>query len=493
MSESAKQNDSEKSKVVDLSSLIGMTFGPSWSEPVVKTSEKSKEGQKFKSKFEDRKFEGQRRDRRPQMEKRFDRNIPEFFEPSVEISFYPEDDPFLGLVKAIRTSCKTYELFELASLILEKPERFVAVIAPKANKENTAKLFISPVDGMPFESEEKAIAYSLKNHISKFFDVEEIEVEGPKGSFPVMNRCGFTGELLGPPNYHRYQELIKEHYTNNLSHIPYEKFLSKIESVKDEELVKSWTEKMTKSKRYILKTTSEAEKQVFNTWEDARAYLLANRKKELVREANNVRFHGNLLNNMPKSDIRKALEIALKEQREFPLDTANNIRGRLRRMNLSIYKKGSRGVTYVCAVKRKFRQEGVNFTENLEKLMDFIAKNPNCLASQLPELYLRIKQSADEVSEKTPEQQALIRQVMLDLRWLVSEGYVTEYRNGALFIPIIHADDNAAKKNEDLQEDEVQEEKIQTENVGEAEIQSKKKGKKKKAEFTAEDVIASGE
>lgn len=477
MSENAKKNDSPKSQdLVDLSSLIGMTFGPSWSDSIVKSpkAEKQKEFQKSKIKTDERRFEGQRRDRRPMIDKRSERFSQEFFEPSVDVTFYPEDEPFLTLVKAIRTSCKTYELFELANLILEKPERFVAVISPKNIKEQpAAKLFISPIDGMPFEKEEQAIAYTLKNHITKFFDTEEIEVEGPKGSFPVINRCGFTGELLGPPNYHRYQELIKEHYTNNLSHIPYDRFLSKIESVKDEELVKAWIEKMTKSKRYTLKGVKEEDNQVFNTWEDARSYLLANRKKDLVRESNSVRFHGALLDNMPKSDIRKTLEIVLKEQRDFPLDTANNIRGRLRRMNLSIYKKGSRGVTYVCAVKRKFRQEGINFTENLEKLINFIEKNPNCLASKLPELYLGIKQPSEvenekvdeEVPGKTPEQQALIRQLMLDLRWLVSEGYVTEYGNGALFIPIASAGDTSGKKNEDIQEEEIQSQKIIEEEV----------------------------
>lgn len=474
MTENTKKNDSPKSKeLVDLSSLIGMTFGPSWGDTSTKApkSEKSKEFHKPKFRTDEKKFDGQRRDRRPIMDKRSERSEYKsqeyFLEPTVDISFYPEDDPFTALVKAIRTSCKTYELFELANLILEKPERFVAVISPKNAKENPSlKLFVSPVDGMPFEKEEQAIAYTLKNHVTKFFDIEEIEVEGPKGSFPVINRCGFTGELLGPPNYHRYQDLIKEHYANNLSHIPYEKFLAKIETVKDEELVKAWVEKMTKSKRYTLKDSKEGEAQVFETWEDARAYLLANRKKDLVRESNMVRFHGSLLGNMPKGDIRKTLEMSLKEQRDFPLDTANNIRGRLRRMNLSIYKKGARGITYVCAVKRKIRQEGVNFTDNLEKLMNFIQKNPYCIASKLPELYLGINQQipesessetskpSEDLPEKTKEQQALIRQLMLDLRWLVSEGYVTEYGNGALFIP--PAGESLPKKEEMTQEEEAE-------------------------------------
>lgn len=494
MSENTKKNDSQKSnEPIDLSSLVGMTFGPSWSDSKVKTEREDRgrdEQRSFRPRPEGRRFEGQQRDRsRPGIDRRPQKPVMEVFQPTVDVSFYPEDEPFLALIKAIRTSCKTYELFELAHLILEKPERFVAVVAPKRTEDNAfSKLYLSPVDGMLFETEEQAIAHAFKNHVTEFFDVEEVEVERPKGSFPVINRCGFTGELLGPPNYHRYQELVKEHYANNLSHIPYERFLSKIESVKDEELVQAWIEKMTKSKRYTLKAMEGDEKPVFNTWDDARAYLISKRKKDLVRESNSVRFHGVSLEKMPKGDLRRSIEVALKAQRDFPLDTANNIRGRLRRMNLAIYKKGSKGVTYVCAVKRKFRQEGVKFTDNLQKLIEFIAKHPNCLASRLPEQYLGIRQQVaaenleaaengktiEEAPVRTPEQQAQVRQLMLDLRWLVSEGYVTEYGNGGLFTPEM-SDTTAVEEKDELQDESLIEQVVQEKTVVEEEVPVVKK------------------
>jgi hypothetical protein len=455
MPEKIEKNDSRKSQEpIDLSALEGLTFGPSWSDPKssIKAPRTERREHRPSHSFQQGKSTSISRDRRPSMNRTHDRSqdrsysrsAQETFHPTVELSFYPEDEPFLALIKAIRVSCKTYELFELARLILEKPERFVAVINPKRTDKNPiAKLYVCPFDAMPFESEDEALKYALKTHIGSFFDVEEVEVEPPKGSFPIINRCGITGELLGPPNYHRYQDLLKEHYSNNLSNIPYEKFLSKIESVKDEESIKAWTEKMSKAKRYTFKKIPEGEeKSTFNTWEDARAFLLSKHKNELVQEVNSVRFHGALLDKMPRSDIKRSFEVLLKMQRDFPLDTANNIRGRLRRMNLAIYKKGSKGVTYVCAVKRKFRQEGISFSENLQSLVDFIEKHPNCLASKLPELYLGIQQPSttpvaegSEASVLTPEQQSQIRKLMLDLRWLISEGYVTEYGNSKLYAP----------------------------------------------------------
>ncbi len=28
----------------------------------------------------------------------------------------------------------------------------------------------------------------------------------------MINKCGVTGELLGPPNYHRYNQMVQQHY-----------------------------------------------------------------------------------------------------------------------------------------------------------------------------------------------------------------------------------------------------------------------------------------
>ncbi len=486
MPDNTEKNDSlESQEPIDLSALAGLTFGPSWSDP--KTSirsprvERREEERSSRGEFQKGRSGGGQRDRRPAMDRtnrRMDdrgqgRDFQEVFQPTVEIAFYPEDDPFLALIKAIRVSCKTYELFELARLILEKPERFVAVIHGKRTDKNPlAKLYVCPFDGMPFESEDEALKYTLKNHIGNFFDVEEIEVEPPKGSFPVINKCGITGELLGPPNYHRYQDFLREHYANNLSNVSYEKFLSKIESVKDEEVVRAWSEKMSKGKRYTFKKVGEGEeKPVFNTWEDARLFLLSRHKAELVQEVNSVRFHGSLMAQMPRGDIRRSFEVLLKMQRDFPLDTANNIRGRLRRMNLAIYKKGSKGITYVCAVKRRFRQEGISFAENLQALVDFIEKHPNCSVSKLPELYLGIQQAAKETSKDpeaepavslTSEQQSQIRKLMLDLRWLVSEGYVTEYGNATLYAaPPVSSAKAVEKQSVDGGEESVETEEVQ--------------------------------
>src|SRR5690606_13765146 len=172
-------------------------------------------------------------------------------------------------------------------------------------------------------------------------------------------------------------------------------------------------------------------------------YLLTNARDKVYKTVETARFHGKLLETMPMGEIRRAVEGALERQRRFPLDTANGLRGRLRREHFTIFKKGSKGISYVCAVKRKFRTPGQTFAESINALITFIETNPMVKVSELPAKFLGIQQPAQSAAaegetpapapELTVEQREKLARMQGDLRWLVIEGYVTEFIDGRLF------------------------------------------------------------
>ena len=374
------------------------------------------------------------RDRRPPR-RDFQRQAPAPFRPIVQVSLYPEDGPFKLLGNAIRNSGRTYELFEIARLILEKAERFVVVVHPLPEAQPQA-LFISLPDNMPFESEEAALAHVFSSNIANFFDIQEVEVEPPKGNFLMVNRCGITGELLAPPNYHKYQQILQAHYAARCSNMSYDRFLSRIESVREKEAIDQWIEKMKKQTRYKLKEPIEGAPAEYDTLESARFTLVMHAKEKLVRVVQNARFEGRIVDQMPNGPIRKSIETIVAEQRRFPLDTANNLRGRLRRMGFSVYKKGSKGISYVCAIRRNFRKVGETFAESIQQLIEFIEAHPGFPASDLPKEYLGAQIPAEGGEAALPPQdQERLKQLRTDLRWLITSGYVTEYSNGKLFAP----------------------------------------------------------
>jgi hypothetical protein len=488
---------------------------------------------------------GPRRDDSREGGQRFGRGGPvergPYDSPYFTSTFYPEDTSFTTLAKTIRSSCRTIELFEIARTVVGKPDRFVVVIqrkpsaqpqaaaaAPAAEGQaaaapvvpgvKAAPLYLSVPDGLPFETEDAAIAHVLQKHLHLFFDTAEVEIEPPKGNYQMVNRCSITGELLAPPNYHRYNQIVQQHFATRINRMPFEVFRSRIESVRDPEVVKQWLEKMKKITRYTWKlgkpaaaaaapavaaetpapvAAPEAAPAVegqaavpapapesapaapaaapalsFDSLEDARVHLLTQARDKVVRTSESARFHGRLIENLPQGEIRRALEGTLERQRRFPLDTANALRGRLRREGFTIFKKGSKGISYVCAVKRKFRVPGQTFAESINALISYIESNPMVRANELAEKFLGISlpkpeprkapaapegqpvalvegapapeaaapsaaavPAAPAAPELSVEQREKIARMQGDLLWLVREGYVTEFIDSRLFAP----------------------------------------------------------
>lgn len=362
--------------------------------------------------------------------------------------FYPDDNAFKVLSQAIKQSCRTFELFEIARLILEKPERWVCVAKHPGQKESEpAILHASVPDGLPFQSEADAVRHVLTHYLDQFFEVETFEAEPPAGNFQIVHRCGITKALIGPPNFHRYQALLREHQSNRLPNVPFEKVQARLETVREPEVIQEWLESMKQGRRFRLKEAPEgAEAPVFEDFESARLYLLANAREKLVRPAFSVRFLGRDLQLLPPSDaLRRSVEVLHEQQLRFPLATANNIRGRLRRLNLAVYKRGSKGVSYVCAVKRRFRSPDEVMADHLNDLIQFLEANANLKAADLPHQYLGLPREAPPSGEAAVEGSTdgaasgdmgeSLAALRRDLRYLVTQGYVIEYSDGRLEVP----------------------------------------------------------
>jgi hypothetical protein len=383
-----------------------------------------------------------RRDRGPVQQQQDNRP---YISDVFEVVFYPEDEIFHKIVQRVRDSKHTFELFEIARAVLGKTERCVIVVRRRPDTSGAQPpVFVSVVDGIPFETEDAAVDHVVRTQLSHFFTVEEVEVEAPKGSFAVISRCGITGELLGPPNYHRYQSMLQQHHAARLPNMSFDRFRERLESVREPEVIAAWLEKMKKGVRYTWKTPAEGtEAPVFEAPEDARNYLLANARDQVVRQLEHARFHGKLLESLADGEVRRAIEGQLERQRRFPLDSANALRGRLRREGFTIFKKGSKGVSYVCAVKRKFRLPDQTFADSINSLIQFIETNSMISIRDLPSKMLGIELPAPaqpgaspaEAKVLAPEEEAKVRKLLSDLRWLVMEGYVTEYSDGRLFAP----------------------------------------------------------
>lgn len=467
---------------IDLSELANLQFSTAWSPSTnysgfedrkparggfKKRGEFDAKKRDFKreksSKFESEERKGRKFNSDKKFDKKFDRRdnkkpakkAPFVF--SMEVLFYPEDAPFAKLADVMKHLKRTYQLFDIAELVLEKPERFIILAKNLPLEDGTVKpLYCAQPANIPFEDEESAKKFALECRLNEMFEQVEVEAEAPKGSFQVVNRCSISGDLLGAPNWHKYGEYVREYHAQKFAKMPYEKFLASVETVRDEALVAQWLEQMKKRLVYKLKDSETT----FETREAAMNYIAEQQSGELVKSYEQVRMHGSDIAKLPfGSRIRRNLEAAWSKQKHFPIVTANNLRGRLRRGGFTIYKRGSKGFAFVCAVKRKFLLVGDSLSDTPQKIYDFLMENQGVKASALPYLYLGLQAPQDvskaatlaeehkkeaeggavsapvsivENAEISAEDFAKIKEVSNDLLWLISEGYVVEYADGAL-------------------------------------------------------------
>jgi len=467
---------------IDLSSLDGLTLGTAWTEasagnPAQGERTERRGPRPFNG---DRPFGGGRpfnrdsrgpRDFKPGAPRsggqRPDFRRPDFRDqqrpapivpPSVKVVFYPEEAPFKALTKAVKASKRTYELFEISRLMLEKAERSAATLTHKQEAEGKpAPLYQCVADGAVFMTESEALAHACQNSLEKFFKAEEVEGEAPKGNFVVIHKCGITGKLIAPPNYHRYGQLLAEHQAKHLPNMALPAVQARLESVKEPEAIAQWLESMKKITRYTLLNPVEGQPASFDGADAAATHLSTHFKDQLVKAQPQVRLSGKQVEALPEGEIKRSIEVARAMQMKFPLDTANALRGRLRRMGFNIYKRGQKGVSYIAAVKRRFRTEGQIFAPEVQQVIEFIEKTPNVQDSELPKQILGITLPAPAAEGQpaattlSPEEDAALRQLRQTLGWLIEQGYVIHFGNGALFVPPARAAN--APKGEDEEEE----------------------------------------
>ncbi|MDR2377482.1 MAG: hypothetical protein LBD54_01870 [Puniceicoccales bacterium] len=344
----------------------------------------------------------------------------EVFDPIVDAAFYPEDKAFDLLVSTLRSSGKTHELFHLVQLILEKPERFVVVIRrrPESHGE-VLPLYLSLLDNLPFESEKETLNHILQQHLDEFFSIENLEVDPPKGKFSCVHRCGLTKKLLAAPNDHRYREILREHFQNEIRDLSYENFCSRIETTQEEADIQAWIEQMSHRKVYIPRELPEGatEPVRLECLSDVRQYCLEHFRERLIRSSSSLRVTGSALARLPSRRIRRSIELLWQQQRRFPWETANNLRGRLRRAHFWLYRKkvGEKLITFTCAVKRKIRTGQEVFEPEIQSVLTWLEAHPMSTRQEL-------------AAEGMP-------QAVQQLSWLIQAGFVTEFEDGRLFLP----------------------------------------------------------
>jgi hypothetical protein len=372
--------------------------------------------------------------------------------PEIIVSLLPDDKGVESLARQIRIAGRAYPLFDIAQLILQKPERQQVRFEVKKDAEGkpVQPLFLCALDDTLWLSEDEVVQHVLGKHFATFYQAERTATEPPKGTYTFVAQCGMSGTILGPPNYHDYQNQLRKLHADRFSRLPFEAFKARVKIVKDEAVVKKWIEDHSFKTEYNCLNVPESLK--LGSREEVEKHFRQVHMPNLVKSVDSHVVTGLAARQLRSPGLQRALRAAWEEQRRFPLKLATVLSQQFAGHGLQFFKV-NRTVTHVSVARPRYLDmEATPVSEGVKRIVDFINSNAKCtrrklVAALAPAPALASVPAPAPVSapapaeptaapaapgapppESTPEQTAIAS----DLHWLIHEGHVIEFANGVL-------------------------------------------------------------
>jgi len=404
------------------------------------------------SKFGDRKGGFRGGDRRDERRERPEPPLPL---PEFNIAFIPEERGVEQLARQIKMTGRAYPLFQIALLILQKAERYsVQLTAKKKADGTTEKLFVCALDETPWTSEDEAVAHVLKNHFTTFYQAERTATEPPKGVYTFVAQCGMSGAILGPPNYHDYQNQLRKLHAEKFSRMPFDMFKSRVKIVKDEAVVKKWIEEQSFKTEYVCLNVPEPLN--LPTMEEVEKHFRATHKDSIIKAVETMIVAGAPSRTLRCAGLQQLIRQAWEQQRFFPLPIATKLSQQFTQHGLQFFKV-NKTVTHVSVARPLFLDiESNPVSDGIKRIVQFINNTPKCTRKKLLEALAPTPKATVIPIVETPapaapaaegatapaEQKSAAPQdtaptqeqtlVLVDLHWLIHAGAVLEFADSRM-------------------------------------------------------------
>ncbi len=345
------------------------------------------------------------------------RNAPRFERPKpldVDVKVLPETKALGTIMRKLMQSPQAYKMKDLAYFLLDNPESVLLKVTPRAPAQGTdsaqsprTSFFQCKACSFASPRRDDVIAHILGAHLGDYYESKEIEVEPPKGNFNCVAKCGLTGVLLGPPNVHEFNSVVREMINNRFPGMSEADYRAKIVMVRDSEAVEEWRKTATKKTVYVAKGAGD----------DA---------PHLTREQAEAEFRRNILENLLdtpktlmlsaaaalKSDFKPlvwAVKDALQAERRAPYGMIFALRGAFHHRKMVFFRANdARGPEFVMGHEIK-EFDASHAIPELAKVATFVAEHPCATRAE-------IAAACDDADKQ--------------LAWLVSTGHVVSFTNG---------------------------------------------------------------
>ena len=402
------------------------------------------------SKFGDRKGGPRRDDRR---DDRRERPEPPAPLPELNVAFIPEERGVEQLARQIKMTGRAYPLFQIAQLILQKAERYSVQLTVKKKGDVAAQqIFVCALDDSPWTSEAEAVDHVLKNHFATFYQAERTATEPPKGVYTFVAQCGMSGVILGPPNYHDYQNQLRKLHAEKFSRMPFDMFKARVKIVKDEAVVRKWIEEQSFTTEYNCLNVPEPLK--LPTLEEVEKHFRATHKDSIIKPVESHVVAGLPSRSLRCGGLQRLIRQEWEHQKYFPLPVATKLSQQLAQHGLQFFKV-NKTITHVSVARPQYLDiESNPVSDGIRRIVEYINANAKCTRKKLVEALAPTPKPsvapapttpapATPVAEgeaapakpaepTAPEPTAEQTAVMVDLHWLIHQGAVLEFADGRM-------------------------------------------------------------
>lgn len=366
--------------------------------------------------------------------------------PEIIASVIPDEKGVESMARQVKMTGRAFPLFDIAFLVIQKPERYSIRFATKKNAQGQVAqpLFHCALDETVWLSEDEAVAHVLQKHFATFYQADKIAAEAPKGVYTFVGQCGLSGEILGPPNYHDYQTKLRKLHAERFARMPFEVFKSRVKIVRDEAVVKQWVEEQSWKTEFTCLNVPEPLK--LASREEVEKHFRATHKETIIKPVDSHVVSGMAARSL-RGGLSRVVQDLLTEQRRFPMQIATSLSQAFAHHGLQFFKV-NKTVTHVAVARPHFLDvETTPVSDGVKRIVEFINAKPKSNRRKLIEALapspvvapaapvaavegatVPVTAAAPVAAEPTPEQTALIS----DLHWLVHQGHVIEFANGQL-------------------------------------------------------------
>jgi len=324
--------------------------------------------------------------------------------PWLRIAFSATEPAVETVAKQIRQTGKTFSLFDIARILLRNPASYTIDLsaAPKAEE---GPFYVVSTDGSTWLSKDAAARHILRKRFDEFYRAETVQIEPPKGNFPVVAVCGMSGTLIGPPNHHDYERRLRELHRERFPHMDFEQFRSRLKMDRDPEVVEKWRASASQAVEYYPREGENAEK--LADLAAVERHFTAQHAPVLIKFVGVARVPGDPKTTAVEQVIAPLLNFAREEEERFPLRLAQSLSRSLSSAGLRFHKSTNR-TTFVSASRpRHLNIDDVAVSDSIKKIIELIRGKKSIRRRQLLDLLAPITSEASAPAESpTPSPSA---------------------------------------------------------------------------------------